>query len=58
MVSELAPIRERAQLLSDEPERVLDALADGANAARTIARETMAEVKQHMGMDPLRAPIA
>lgn len=56
MVKELAPIRERAVLLTEEPARVLDALADGARAARVIAQETMREVKEHMGLDPLRVP--
>ncbi len=54
MVAELTPIRTRAQLLADEPSRVLDALADGARTARTIAQETMREVKQRMGLDPLK----
>lgn len=55
MMTELTPIRERAALLAAEPERVADALADGANAARTIAKETMREVKHHMGLDQLRS---
>ncbi len=54
MVAELTPIRTRAQLLADEPSRVLDALADGARSARAIAQETMREVKQRMGLDPLK----
>lgn len=58
MVKELTPIRERAALLTEEPARVLDALADGARAARVIAQETMREVKQHMGLDPLRLPFS
>ncbi len=56
MVQELTPIRTRAQLMSDEPSRVLDALADGARTARAIAQDTMREVKSRMGLDPLRAP--
>ncbi len=56
MVQELTPIRTHAQLLSDEPSRVLDALADGARTARAIAQDTMREVKSRMGLDPLRAP--
>jgi len=55
MVSELTPIRTRAQQLADEPARVLDALASGAATARDIAQETMREVKARMGLDPLRA---
>jgi tryptophanyl-tRNA synthetase len=46
----LAPIRERAAALQQDPERVNDALTDGAAAARAIARETMADVKQAMGL--------
>ncbi len=53
IVAELAPIRTRAQELSEEPSRVLDALADGAKTARTIARETMLVVKDRMGLAPL-----
>ncbi len=56
MLQELTPIRTRAQLLTDEPSRVLDALADGARTARTIAQDTMREVKSRMGLDTLRAP--
>ncbi len=56
MVQELTPIRTSAQLLADEPSRVLDALADGARTARAIAQDTMREVKSRMGLDPMRAP--
>jgi tryptophanyl-tRNA synthetase len=56
MVAELTPIRTRAQALADEPQRVLDALADGARNARAIAQDTMREVKARMGLDPLVAP--
>ncbi len=56
MTAELTPIRTRAQQLAEEPSRVLDALADGARTARGIARETMREVKERMGLDPLKAP--
>ena len=56
MVAELTPIRTRAQALADEPQRVLDALADGARSARAIAQDTMREVKARMGLDPLVVP--
>jgi tryptophanyl-tRNA synthetase len=56
MVQELTPIRTRAELMSNEPARVLDALADGARTARAIAQDTMREVKSRMGLDPMRAP--
>jgi tryptophanyl-tRNA synthetase len=46
----LAPIRARAEELRAEPNRVDAALGDGAAAARRIARETMAEVKERMGL--------
>jgi tryptophanyl-tRNA synthetase len=55
MVAELAPIRRRAAALDAEPERVLDALSDGARTARGIAQGTMAEVRERMGMAPLAA---
>jgi len=56
MVAELTPIRTRAQQLTEEPARVLDALADGAHTARTIARETLLVVKDRMGLAPLALP--
>jgi tryptophanyl-tRNA synthetase len=46
----LTPIRVRADELRVEPQRVDAALADGAAAARHIARETMGEVKERMGL--------
>ncbi len=58
MVQELTPIRRRAAELDAAPQRVLDALADGAQRARAIARETMREVRERMGLDALRAPTA
>jgi len=48
---EFEPFRERAALFRHEPERVMDILRDGARRAESIARETMAEVRQRMGMD-------
>jgi len=58
MVQELTPIRTRAAMLDAEPHRVLDAIADGARAAGAIAKQTMAEVRERMGMDAVRAPTA
>ncbi len=46
----LAPIRDRAGELKADPGRVEDALRDGAAKARTIARETMVEVRERMGL--------
>jgi tryptophanyl-tRNA synthetase len=50
MEKELAPIRERARVLEADPQRVTAALAQGADRARAIARTTLAEVKQIMGL--------
>jgi tryptophanyl-tRNA synthetase len=51
MERELVPIRRRAAELQAEPKRMEEALADGAASARTIARETIVEVKARMGLD-------
>ncbi|HTJ84730.1 MAG TPA: tryptophan--tRNA ligase [Polyangiaceae bacterium] len=47
---ELVPIRKKADELRREPERVTQALADGAAKCRAIAKETMAEVKDAAGV--------
>ena len=52
MIATLAPIRERALGLQEQPERVDEILADGAAAARRIAAETMREVRDRMGLLP------
>jgi tryptophanyl-tRNA synthetase len=46
----LGPIRARAQEIRADPAFVDDTLADGARAAGRIARETMREVKERMGL--------
>ena len=58
MIAELTPIRERAAALDEAPQQVLDALADGARTARAIAQETMADVRERMGMGTLTMPSA
>lgn len=50
MMKVLDPIRERAQGLLAEPERVWAALRRGAERCRPIARATMAEVRKAMGL--------
>jgi tryptophanyl-tRNA synthetase len=50
----LAPIRERAAELQAQPARVREILAAGAARARHVARETMREVRERMGL--LEAP--
>lgn len=44
-----APMRERAAELKAAPERLHEILADGAARARTVAMETMREVRERMG---------
>jgi tryptophanyl-tRNA synthetase len=46
-----APFRERAAYYRDRPQEVMEILAQGAERASSIARETMAEVRRRMGMD-------
>ena len=50
MNTELAPIRERAARIAREPELVQLALARGTEHARAVAQQTMAEVKERMGL--------
>ena len=49
MERELVPIRARAAELTAHPERVEQSLGDGAQHCRTIARETLREVRDRMG---------
>jgi len=46
----LDSIRERRQALEKDPERVREALREGARKARTIARATLDGAKQLMGL--------
>lgn len=50
MNAELTPIRTRAQALAEQPRLVDDALEAGAERARLVARQTMAHVKEQMGL--------
>ncbi|MBN2530658.1 MAG: tryptophan--tRNA ligase [Deltaproteobacteria bacterium] len=47
---ELAPIRDRAGMLRAKPELVLEALSAGRAKAGQIAKETMGEVRESMGI--------
>ena len=49
MAAAFAPIRERAAELAAAPGRVDEILATGAERARSLARETLREVRQRMG---------
>jgi len=51
MEVELVPIRRRAEQLASTPELMNDALSRGAAKCRTVARETMREVRERMGLD-------
>jgi tryptophanyl-tRNA synthetase len=46
----LAPIRTRREELVAHPERVRDALDLGAERAASVARQTMEEVRQRLGL--------
>ncbi|MEO7822255.1 MAG: tryptophan--tRNA ligase [Gemmatimonadaceae bacterium] len=50
MEEELIPIRRRAAEIAADPANVADTLATGARRAQTVARETMKEVKEKMGL--------
>ena len=49
MEAELVPIRRRAAELASAPMEIDEALAAGADHCRTIARETMKDVRDRMG---------
>ena len=46
----LKPFRERRAALEAKPQYIADILADSADRARVIARKTLEEVKQRMGL--------
>jgi tryptophanyl-tRNA synthetase len=54
METELGPIRERAIEVRARESELAEILGDGAARARSIARETMREVKELMGMSNTR----
>jgi tryptophanyl-tRNA synthetase len=49
-----APMRERAAALKQDPNQLEEILTDGATKARVVARETMAGVREAMGLIPSR----
>jgi tryptophanyl-tRNA synthetase len=51
ILREQAPMRERAQPYLDDPALVREIIADGNGKARHLARETMRDVRQAMGLD-------
>ena len=54
VVEALTPVRERVLGYLDSPELLDDVLADGAERARGIARETLARVYDRVGLLPAR----
>jgi tryptophanyl-tRNA synthetase len=51
VLAEQAPMRERAQKYLDDPTLVRNIVADGCDKARDIARETMRDVREVMGLN-------
>jgi len=50
IVSELEPMRERAQVYLDDPVLLRSIVADGCDRARKAAQETMRDVREAMGL--------
>ena len=50
ILKEQAPMRERAQRYLDDPVLVKNILADGSEKAGKLARETMRDVREAMGL--------
>ena len=50
ILKELTPIRERAKEYKEDPETVKGIITDGCEAARDVARDTMEEVREAMGL--------
>jgi len=48
---ELAPMRERAAIYTEDPSLVRNIIADGCERAREYAQETMRDVRESMGLD-------
>ena len=53
--ADLAPFREKRAAWDSDPNKVWEVLYDGAERARVIAKETIAEVKEAIGVPPARA---
>ncbi len=51
VLAELEPMRGRAQPYLDDPTLVRNIIADGCDKARTLARETMRDVRDAMGLN-------
>jgi tryptophanyl-tRNA synthetase len=51
VLKELLPIRERAEQYSSSPDMVRNIIADGCEKAQELARETMRDVRDAMGLN-------
>ena len=51
ILAEQAPMRERAQRYLDDPTLVRSIISDGCEKARTLAAETMRDVREAMGLN-------
>ena len=51
VLKEQAPMRERAAMYESDPQLVTSIIADGCEKARELARETMRDVREAMGLD-------
>jgi tryptophanyl-tRNA synthetase len=51
ILKEQSPMRERAQMYLDDPSLVKSIVADGCEKARELARETMRDVREAMGLE-------
>jgi tryptophanyl-tRNA synthetase len=54
MIATLAPINERKRELLEQPGRIEEILHAGAEQARIVARQTLAEVRDRLGLLPKR----
>jgi tryptophanyl-tRNA synthetase len=57
VIDYLTPVRERYRELRDDEAGLERTLADGAEKARAIAAETLADVREAMGVGPVRARV-
>ena len=58
VVAEFAPIRARAQELAAVPAKVTEIMEAGAERARVVAKATLREVKERMGLPAARASLS
>jgi len=51
VLAELLPLQERAREFEQDPGKVRAIIHEGSEAAREVARETLDEVRQAMGLN-------